>query len=63
MDVVVIDSVSALVPRTELEGDMGDVHMGLQTRLMSQALRKLAASISKSMTAMIPTAWRQGIGF
>ncbi|MBN2061840.1 MAG: recombinase RecA [Deltaproteobacteria bacterium] len=53
MDVVVIDSVAALVPRAELEGDMGDVHMGLQARLMSQALRKLAASISKSMTSVI----------
>jgi recombination protein RecA len=53
MDIVVIDSVAALVPRAELEGDMGDVHMGLQARLMSQALRKLAASISKSMTAVI----------
>jgi recombination protein RecA len=53
MDVVVIDSVAALVPRAELEGDMGDVHMGLQARLMSQALRKLAAGISKSMTAVI----------
>jgi recombination protein RecA len=53
MDVVVIDSVAALVPRAELEGDMGDVHMGLQARLMSQALRKLTGSISKSMTAVI----------
>ena len=53
MDVVVIDSVAALVPRAELEGNMGDVHMGLQAKLMSQALRKLAASISKSMTAVI----------
>jgi recombination protein RecA len=53
MDVVVVDSVAALVPKAELEGDMGDVHMGLQARLMSQALRKLAASISKSMTAVI----------
>jgi recombination protein RecA len=53
MDVVVIDSVAALVPRAELEGDMGDVHMGLQARLMSQALRKLAGSIGKSMTAVI----------
>jgi recombination protein RecA len=53
MDVVAIDSVAALVPRAEIEGDMGDVHMGLQARLMSQALRKLAASISKSMTAVI----------
>ena len=53
MDVVVIDSVAALVPRAELEGDMGDVHMGLQARLMSQALRKLTASIRRSMTAVI----------
>ena len=53
MDVVVIDSVAALVPRAEIEGDMGDVHMGLQARLMSQALRKLTAVISKSMTAVI----------
>jgi recombination protein RecA len=53
MDVVVIDSVAALVPRAEIEGGMGDVHMGLQARLMSQALRKLTASISKSMTAVI----------
>ena len=53
MDVVVIDSVAALVPRAEIEGDMGDLHMGLQARLMSQALRKLAACISKSMTAVI----------
>jgi recombination protein RecA len=53
MDVVVIDSVAALVPRAEIEGDMGDVHMGLQARLMSQALRKLTASISKSMTSVI----------
>jgi recombination protein RecA len=53
MDVVVIDSVAALVPRAEIEGDMGDVHVGLQARLMSQALRKLTASISKSMTAVV----------
>ncbi len=53
MDVVVIDSVAALVPRAEIEGDMGDLHMGLQARLMSQALRKLAAGISKSMSAVI----------
>ena len=53
MDVVVIDSVAALVPRAEIEGDMGDAHMGLQARLMSQALRKLTACISKSMTAVI----------
>jgi recombination protein RecA len=53
VDVLVIDSVAALVPRAEIEGEMGDAHMGLQARLMSQALRKLAAAISKSMTAVI----------
>jgi recombination protein RecA len=53
MDVVVVDSVAALVPRAEIEGEMGDVHVGLQARLMSQALRKLTASISKSMTSVI----------
>lgn len=53
IDVIVVDSVAALVPRAELEGDMGDAHMGLQARLMSQALRKLTATISKSMTCMI----------
>lgn len=53
MDVVVIDSVAALVPRAEIEGDMGDAHMGLQARLMSQALRKLTAAISRSKTAVI----------
>lgn len=53
VDVVVIDSVAALVPRAEIEGDMGDAHMGLQARLMSQALRKLTAAISKSMTMVI----------
>ena len=53
VDVLVIDSVAALVPRAELEGDMGDAHMGLQARLMSQALRKLTSSISKSKTCMI----------
>ncbi|MCX8044681.1 MAG: recombinase RecA [Desulfobacterota bacterium] len=53
MDVLVIDSVAALVPRAEIEGDMGDAHMGLQARLMSQALRKLTAAISKSKTAVI----------
>ncbi len=53
LDVVVIDSVAALVPRAELEGDMGDVHMGLQARLMSQALRKLAGSINRSQTTAI----------
>lgn len=53
MDIIVIDSVAALVPRAELEGEMGDSHMGLQARLMSQALRKLTSSISKSKTACI----------
>jgi recombination protein RecA len=48
-----IDSVAALVPRAEIEGDMGDQHMGLQARLMSQALRKLTATISKSMTCVV----------
>src|SRR5256886_12811675 len=50
VDVIVIDSVAALVPRAELEGEMGDAHMGLQARLMSQALRKLTSSISRSQT-------------
>jgi recombination protein RecA len=53
VDVVVIDSVAALVPKAEIEGDMGDAHMGLQARLMSQALRKLTATISKSHTIVI----------
>ena len=53
IDVVVVDSVAALVPRAELEGDMGDSHVGLQARLMSQALRKLAGAISKSQTTAI----------
>jgi recombination protein RecA len=53
VDVVVIDSVAALVPRAELEGEMGEVHVGLQARLMSQALRKLAGAISKSHTAVV----------
>lgn len=53
VDIVVIDSVAALVPRAELEGEMGDTHVGLQARLMSQALRKLAATISKSQTCFI----------
>ena len=53
VDVVMIDSVAAMVPKAELEGDMGDSHIGLQARLMSQALRKLTASISKSNTAVI----------
>ena len=53
IDVIVIDSVAALVPLAEIEGDMGDSHMGLQARLMSQALRKLTATISKTMTSVI----------
>src|SRR5881628_3033319 len=53
VDVVVIDSVAALVPRAEIEGEMGDSHVGLQARLMSQALRKLTGSISKSKTCVI----------
>ncbi len=53
IDVIVVDSVAALVPRAEIEGEMGDAHMGLQARLMSQALRKLTAAISKSMTTVI----------
>jgi recombination protein RecA len=55
IDCLVIDSVAALVPRAELEGEMGDAHMGLQARLMSQALRKLTAAISKSLTSVIFT--------
>lgn len=53
VDILVIDSVAALVPRAELEGDMGDSHMGLQARLMSQALRKLTGSINRSKTLVI----------
>ncbi len=53
IDVVVVDSVAALVPKAELEGEMGDAHMGLQARLMSQALRKLTSTISKSNTCVI----------
>jgi recombination protein RecA len=53
VDVIVIDSVAALVPRAEIEGEMGDAHVGLQARLMSQALRKLTATISKSLTTVI----------
>jgi recombination protein RecA len=51
--VIVIDSVAALVPKAEIEGEMGDAHMGLQARLMSQALRKMTASISKSNTTVV----------
>ena len=53
LDVIVIDSVAALTPRAEIEGDMGDTHVGLQARLMSQALRKLTANLSKSKTVCI----------
>ena len=53
VDLVVVDSVAALTPRAEIEGEMGDAHMGLQARLMSQALRKLTAAISKSKTCVI----------
>jgi recombination protein RecA len=55
VDVVVVDSVAALVPRAEIEGEMGDAHMGLQARLMSQALRKLSGAIKQSNTSMIFT--------
>lgn len=53
LDIIVVDSVAALVPKAELEGEMGDVHMGLQARLMSQALRKLSGSINKTSTVVI----------
>ncbi|HPP53126.1 MAG TPA: DNA recombination/repair protein RecA, partial [Thermoguttaceae bacterium] len=53
VDVIVVDSVAALTPQKELEGDIGDSHVGLQARLMSQALRKLTGAISKSKTAVI----------
>jgi recombination protein RecA len=53
MDIIVIDSVAALVPRAEIEGEMGDSHMGLQARLMSQALRKLTGAISKTRTSLV----------
>jgi recombination protein RecA len=63
VDVIVVDSVAALVPRAEIEGDMGDAHMGLQARLMSQALRKLSGAIRTSNTALIFTnQLRQKIG-
>ncbi|RLT36647.1 MAG: recombinase RecA, partial [Chloroflexi bacterium] len=63
MDVVVVDSVAALVPRAEIEGEMGDSHMGLQARLMSQALRKLVGAVKTSGTSMIFTnQLRQKIG-
>ena len=53
VDIIVVDSVAALVPKAEIEGDMGDSHMGLQARLMSQALRKLAGSINRSRTSVV----------
>ena len=53
VDVIVVDSVAALVPKSELDGDMGDSHMGLQARLMSQAMRKLAGVVNKSKTSLI----------
>ena len=53
VDIIVVDSVAALVPKAEIDGDMGDSHMGLQARLMSQALRKLAGAINKSKTVLI----------
>jgi recombination protein RecA len=63
MDVVVVDSVAALVPRSEIEGDMGDATMGMQARLMSQALRKLSSAIRQTNTAVIFTnQLRQKIG-
>jgi recombination protein RecA len=63
VDVIVIDSVAALVPRAEIEGEMGDAHMGLQARLMSQALRKLSGAIKRSNTAVVFTnQLRQKIG-
>jgi recombination protein RecA len=66
VDVLVVDSVAALVPRAEIEGEMGDAHVGLQARLMSQALRKLTAAISKSHTAVVfinQTRMRIGVMF
>jgi recombination protein RecA len=63
LDVVVIDSVAALVPRAEIEGEMGDSHVGLQARLMSQALRKLSGSLSRSgTTAIFTNQLREKIG-
>ena len=53
VDIVIVDSVAALVPKAEIDGDMGDSHVGLQARLMSQALRKLTAVISKSNCIVI----------
>ena len=53
VDLVIVDSVAALVPRAEIDGDMGDTHVGLQARLMSQALRKLSGEINKTKTIAI----------
>ena len=53
IDIVIVDSVAALVPKAEIDGDMGDSHVGLQARLMSQALRKLTAAISRSNCIVI----------
>ena len=64
IDLIVVDSVAALTPRAEIDGDMGDAHMGLQARLMSQALRKLTAAISRTKTCVIfINQLRQKIGF
>ena len=63
VDLVVVDSVAALVPKAELEGEMGDAHIGLQARLMSQALRKLTGATSRSSTCVIfINQFRQKIG-
>ena len=64
IDVIVIDSVAALVPRAEIEGEMGDSHVGLQARLMSQALRKLTGALSQTKTtAIFINQWREKVGF
>ena len=52
VDIIIVDSVAALVPKAEIDGDMGDSHVGLQARLMSQALRKLTSAISKTKTLL-----------
>ena len=57
MSVIVVDSVAALTPRAEIEGDMGDHHVGLQARLMSQALRKLTGSVSRTNTMVISVSY------
>ena len=53
IDVIVLDSVAALTPKVEIEGEMGDVHVGVQARLMSQALRKITATVSRSKTIVL----------